>query len=176
MLAVLALALTGCGGVKEQLGLTRSAPDEFTVLTKAPLVLPPDFTLRPPRRGARPRGDLASQQRARRALLSGSAASEATAGAGSSGEDALLKRANAADAAPDIRALINRETAQFAAASKTFIDMLIFWQEQEEPATMVDADKEARRLKENAALGKNANEGEVPIIRHRKKGWLEGLF
>jgi len=48
------LGMTGCEGIKEQLGLNKKAPDEFTVITKAPLVMPPDFTLRPPRPGAEP--------------------------------------------------------------------------------------------------------------------------
>ena len=48
------LALSGCSDAKEQLGLTRSAPDEFAVVKRAPLAMPPDYTLRPPRPGAAP--------------------------------------------------------------------------------------------------------------------------
>ena len=43
----LVLVLSSCEGLKKQIGLAKSAPDEFTVVTKAPLILPPDFTLRP---------------------------------------------------------------------------------------------------------------------------------
>ena len=48
----LALVLSGCSGVKESLGLGKNAPDEFSVVKKAPLILPPDYKLRPPRPGA----------------------------------------------------------------------------------------------------------------------------
>ncbi len=44
------LALTACGGssVKETLGLSRKAPDEFKVVARPPLSVPPQFNLRPP--------------------------------------------------------------------------------------------------------------------------------
>ena len=172
----LALALAGCSGVKEQLGITREAPDEFTVVTKAPLVLPPNFTLRPPQPGAPPRGDQAAQVQAREALVSAGRPAPTQAGDGSKGEDALLSRAGAANAESDIRAVIDKETSLYAERERGFIDSLIFWREKEEPATVVDATKEQQRLRENAALGRPANEGEVPVIRYRKRGLLEGIF
>src|SRR5690606_39495270 len=47
-----AFALTGCEGTKQALGIgNKSGPDEFTVITKAPLIIPPDFSLRPPAPG-----------------------------------------------------------------------------------------------------------------------------
>ena len=58
-------ALAGCEGVKKQFGLTKQSPDEFRVVARAPLSLPPDFTLRPPDPGAvRPQeGSTTSQAR-----------------------------------------------------------------------------------------------------------------
>ena len=51
--AALPLALAASEGVKQELGMTKQPPDEFAVVaSKAPLVVPPDFTLRPPRPGA----------------------------------------------------------------------------------------------------------------------------
>ena len=35
--------LSSCEGIKKQVGLAKSAPDEFTVVSKAPLILPPRF-------------------------------------------------------------------------------------------------------------------------------------
>ncbi len=53
--AGLLLAAAGCSGAKEALGLVQDPPDEFRVVSRAPLAIPPDFTLRPPRPGeARP--------------------------------------------------------------------------------------------------------------------------
>ena len=45
------LSLSACGGTKEKLGLTKKAPDEFAVVRRAPLSMPPDYTLRPPTPG-----------------------------------------------------------------------------------------------------------------------------
>lgn len=44
------LALGACSGnsVKDTLGLTRSAPDEFRVVPRPALTVPPQFSLRPP--------------------------------------------------------------------------------------------------------------------------------
>src|SRR3954469_24670937 len=57
--AVIALCLcttvlSGCDALRNAAGLTKKSPDEFAVTTKAPLVIPPDFNLRPPTPGAPP--------------------------------------------------------------------------------------------------------------------------
>lgn len=51
---LLALGLSACSGddLSRSFGLTRDTPDEFTVTTRAPLSMPPDYALRPPRPGA----------------------------------------------------------------------------------------------------------------------------
>ena len=46
--AALTLAVSACGGFREQLGLEKQSPDEFRVVSRAPLTLPPDYSLRPP--------------------------------------------------------------------------------------------------------------------------------
>src|SRR5579884_2208102 len=48
----LPLLVSGCGGFRQAIGLDRSGPDEFAVETRAPLTIPPDFDLRPPKPGA----------------------------------------------------------------------------------------------------------------------------
>ena len=64
------LALAACGGdVKETLGLNKEAPDEFVVVSRPPLVVPPDFDLQPPRPGAEPPHVPTTEQMAHDALL-----------------------------------------------------------------------------------------------------------
>ncbi len=48
-LAVAAVALlSGCGSVtKKDLGLVKDAPNEFMVMSRAPLSLPPEYDVRP---------------------------------------------------------------------------------------------------------------------------------
>jgi hypothetical protein len=50
----MALVLVGCDTIRQAAGVTKEPPDEFAVVTKAPLVMPPDYNLRPPKPGAAP--------------------------------------------------------------------------------------------------------------------------
>ena len=43
-----ACTLASCDSIRDAAGLTKQPPDEFAVVTKAPLTLPPDYSLRPP--------------------------------------------------------------------------------------------------------------------------------
>jgi hypothetical protein len=49
--AVLAVGLGGCEGIRDSLGIGKHPPDEFQVVSRAPLSMPPDFNLRPPQPG-----------------------------------------------------------------------------------------------------------------------------
>jgi hypothetical protein len=49
--AVAATTLAGCQSASKALGMSKVVPDEFRVVTKAPLVVPPDYALRPPAPG-----------------------------------------------------------------------------------------------------------------------------
>src|ERR1051326_866829 len=53
-LCVCTSVLSGCDALRNAAGLNKKSPDEFAVTTKAPLVIPPDFNLRPPTPGAPP--------------------------------------------------------------------------------------------------------------------------
>jgi hypothetical protein len=47
------LTVSGCsGGIKENLGITRRSPDEFKVVSRPLLSVPPQFNLRPPSNSA----------------------------------------------------------------------------------------------------------------------------
>lgn len=189
------LALGGCSNVKETLGLNKKAPDEFSVVTKAPLIIPPNYNLRPPQPGApRPSG-LTPGTEARSAVFGtqkkqtgqpGSASSRAQqaladASRGdspkSAGEIAMLSHAGADPAQSDIRRIIRQETTAITEKGESFADQLMFWRTN--PAvegTTIDAGKEAERLKKAAAEGKPASDTQVPVIRRKKQTLLEGLF
>ena len=57
-----------------------------------------------------------------------------------------------------------------------FTDRLIFWQTQPPFGTVVDAEQEAKRLRENAAIGKSVSDGTTPTIERRKRAIFEGIF
>ncbi|WP_422362599.1 DUF3035 domain-containing protein [Pyruvatibacter mobilis] len=181
-LAAGALLLAGCGGggLDDALGLGKNPPDEFAIVTKAPLAIPPDYALRPPQPGASPRQSRSAQELAASALYgeSGDVSSRALGQpGGSSGEAALLANAGATNASPEVRKLIESEYQSLIDADKTFADRIIFWQDRGPQPYPVDAQAEAQRLRKNDALGEPVTEGETPRIEPKEnQGLLEGLF
>ena len=175
----LAATLSACeGGIGDALGLGKNAPDEFAVVRNAPLTLPPDFTLRPPRPGeARPNEESVREQ-ARVALFNeaGALAIDDSTAAATQGEAAFVERAGAADVDPNIRHIVDREFSGYASEDESFIDSLLFWQEEQLPGEVVNAAAEAERLRENAEAGKPVTAGETPTIKRREKALLEGVF
>jgi hypothetical protein len=179
-LAVLAATLlSGCTDARKALGFEKAPPDEFQVVERAPLAMPPDFSLRPPSPGAvRPQeGNVRDQ--ARQALVGSPRPSTVISGQGrSTGDVTLLKKAGADMAQPGIRTLVNKETQSIADESKSFTDKVVFWRKPDGPGAgeQLDATKEAQRLRENQALGRSVGDGETPRIARRGKGMLEGIF
>ncbi|MEQ9144061.1 MAG: DUF3035 domain-containing protein [Parvibaculaceae bacterium] len=164
-LGMAAVALTACGSsLSDTLGYGKDAPDEFAIVTKAPLVIPPDYSLRPPRPGAPSPRETSPQAVAETALL-GRTVTRAELGAAanrSPGEQALLANAGALNADPNIRSVIDDETRALKQKDERFLDDVVFWQQPSEPNRVVDAAGEAQRLRENEALGKPVTEGETP--------------
>lgn len=87
--------LAGCtnGGI-----LGRDRPDEFAVTRAAPLVIPPDFSLTPPRPGEAAPVGADSRTQAIEALFGGPAARSA-------GEQQVLSQAQSNQAAPGARSV-----------------------------------------------------------------------
>ena len=173
----LASALPACENINESLGFGKRAPDEFAVFRSAPLTLPPDYQLRPPRPGEPRPSDLPTREQGKTVLLSESGSRPAREGAAATqGESAFLRRADAAEVDPDIRFIIDREFAGYASEDESFVESLLFWRSDDPPGDVVDPVGEAQRLRDNAARGASATEGETPTIKRREKALLEGFF
>ncbi|MCB9989832.1 MAG: DUF3035 domain-containing protein [Rhodospirillales bacterium] len=164
MICAVLLTLTGCEGTKEQLGLTRKVPDEFAVLKRAPLEMPPDYSLRPPEPGAPRPQEAEPEKQAEAVIFGGEKSSSVTA---DSAEAALLQQAGADAARPDIRRVVDQETAKIAPKEVPVAEKLLgigSGKGDEPAASVVDAKAEAERLKKNAEEGKPVTEGETPSI------------
>ena len=192
----LTTGLSACGGVRKELGLGRSNPDEFAVVSQAPLSLPPDYELRPPQPGVSRPQDVTPTSQAEQSLFRrnakpgqrisagdvfpGVSAAPRTAvsksGLANQGEDRLLSLAGADRAMPNIRATVNRESSELAVTEKTISDSIVFWRDPPPPGTVVDATEEQKRLKDNQALNQPVNKGATPTIDRKGKGTLGGLF
>src|ERR1700744_5770496 len=66
-----AFSLSACDTLRRDAGLTKQSPDEFAVVTKAPLIIPPNFNLQPPAPGAPPLNQQDPTSSAQTALFAG---------------------------------------------------------------------------------------------------------
>jgi hypothetical protein len=116
------LGLSGCQSTRSALGMTKVVPDEFAVVTQAPLVVPPDYALRPPSPGEPRPEELQPESQARLALLG-----QRNAEARSDGEQLLVAKAGADKADPMIRWVIDDEFGDLAHKEPSFADRVMFW-------------------------------------------------
>jgi hypothetical protein len=144
------VALSGCTLLRSAAGVTKSSPDEFAVLTKGSLVIPPDFGLMPPKPGAAPTNQSDPVSSAQGALFGADATAAAAAlpGDASMSEKVLLTNAGAGAADPQIRQLIAADNSALLAADDSFVGDILFWQDKKktDQGKPVDADAEAKRL------------------------------
>lgn len=166
-----AFAMGGCTSATKALGLTKQAPNEFNILTKAPLIVPPEYNLKPPRIGESSSQNNYSQQAAREALIGDVDEAEP-----SRGEIALMSKAGVGRANQEIRLEIDgsnsveRKTKGFASRILLWNDGKIF-DDNGKPVPL-DAENEARRLElVNSATGGQ----DVEITRRPGRAKLPGL-
>jgi hypothetical protein len=142
--------LAGCSGtVQESLGLGKRAPDEFQIVRRQPLIMPPDFTLRPPEPGATGPADRSTSAQAREVLTGTDNGSPD--GSQSSGELALVKDAKGA-ADPDIRGKILEENTELVNLDESKFLMIFDFQkkralDQTGASQTIDPSAEAARLR-----------------------------
>jgi hypothetical protein len=165
VLAVLAAATaaTGCASVNRAVGSARTAPDEFRVVTQAPLTLPPDYSLRPPRPGETRPEELQPSQDARAALFG----QEIAQGA-SQGERTLVANAGAEAVDPNIRDTIDYESQGIVRRNQGFVDrVLAFGGSGAAPAAPLSPEEEAARLERDESVRRATGGGQVTIERDR---------
>jgi hypothetical protein len=134
------------------LGKTRVIPDEFQVVSNAPLAIPPDYSLRPPRVGNGRDQELSPTEQARESVfrLGDQQAALPTPAAGlSPGEADLLRETGAANAPADIRQVVDTDPKEGVPFERSLVDRLIFWQGPTTPpsANVLNPADEASRLR-----------------------------
>ena len=173
-LALFMIGVGGCGGPGNTIGFGKSPPDEFAVLRKPPLILPPDYSLRPPEPGALGLREKPISEQAQNEVFGEENVVKIESN--SEGEYALLRKADALNANPDIKKLINEEFTIYAQETENFFETLLFWQATKPKGEVINSTLESQRLRENAALGLPPNTGNVPIVKRREKAIFEGIF
>jgi len=167
--AATAVSLAGCGTASKALGMSKVTPDEFRVVAKAPLVVPPDYSLRPPAPGEPRPQELQPESAARTALL-GAREAEVR----SEGEKLLVAKAGAEKADPLIRYVVDDEFGDVAHKDKSFADRVMFWRKGDSqsdgppPAPGANVSVPVDAAAEQARL--TALTGGKPVIIQREGG------
>jgi hypothetical protein len=161
-IVALAAVATGCASSR--------VPDEFRVVRKAPLTVPPDYNLRPPAPGeARPQ-ELLPDAQARVAVFGADLGGNA-----SKGEQLFVKEAGADATDRSIRNQVDYDSAQILRKNRSFADAILFWNKKKTTEPTVDAAAEAERLKTEEESVKAVTGGKNVLIRQKKTSKLPGL-
>lgn len=136
-IAAVALGLAGCNAGQDLAEIIGTGPNADTTPVKgAPLTVPPDYDLRPPRGGGERTKAAEASRRARNTVLgtntvAATTTPEAAAGR-TAGEAALLRRASAGETVdPGVRSKVNAETEVDQEQEKAFVDKLVKYQDND---------------------------------------------
>ena len=149
MCGITVVVLSACSqGQKEELGLIKKAPDEFSVVTRAPLSVPPEYTLRPPKPGAQRPMEQTMQEQARQTLFGvedvGPEEKEVVS-------EGFLDRLGADEADSGIRERLDAENETYVRENKPVAEKLLFWREDDVVrGDILDAKEEHERLQGDA--------------------------
>ena len=171
LLAGAGLGLGACSHAASSLGMNKGAPDEFRVVAKAPLVVPPDYSLRPPTPGEPRPQELLPESAARTAL-----ASERAGEVRSDGEKLLVARAGAERADPLARYVVDDEFGDLAHKDKSFADKVMFWHKDASGAKPTPAASTAPEIDptaESRSVGLLTGEKSVVISKDHRGAFIK---
>jgi hypothetical protein len=191
--SAIALSLIGCESIREAAGVVKEPPDEFAVVTKSPLVIPPDFNLKPPKPGAAPTNQASPTETAQSALFGEDPAAAAAAlpASFSPEERVVLASSGGSNADPAIRKQIASDMKSMEATNDSFTDMLLFSSPDPYKGAPVNADAEAQRLQTATTKGQQLAssptavhpapapvkpDDSATISKDSSGGWFDGIF
>ncbi len=122
------VGLAGCQSTAKALGMSKVVPDEFRIVTKAPLVVPPDYSLRPPGPGEPRPQELQPESAARDTLYS-----QREGQLRSRAEKMFVAKVGGNRADPLIRYVVDDEFGDITHKEKSFADRVMFWKKGDEP-------------------------------------------
>lgn len=181
-LALPLIAACSGGEVKSALGLKKHSPDEFMVLSRPALTVPPSFDLpEPTAPSVTPQSQAVVQ--AKSAVLGNGAAPAASAG--TNAESAFLEKAGAANASSAIRLQLDQDARDAAATylaadpaeEKGFFGRMfspITLDSNPDPIVNPEAEKE--RIKQQIEDGGEVTGEDVPTIQPKGESVIDKIF
>jgi hypothetical protein len=163
LIAATAAAATACASGPR-------TPDEFRVVRKAPLTVPPDYSLRPPAPGeARPQ-ELSPDVQARVAVFGADYGKEA-----SDAEKTFVKQIGGDAVDRTVRAEVDYDSSQIVRKNRSFADAILSFGKKGSSDQLVDASAEAERIKAQEAALADVTGNKPVIIQRKRSGKLPGL-
>ena len=169
VLTMASAALAACGSSPLA---NRNAPDEFAILTKPPLTVPPDFALTPPKPGETRPDELSTTQRTQQLLLG-----DTNYAPPSNGELALIQEAGAVAVDPSIRLILAAENGGRVEKDASMTNRLLFWnfsggEVDDSAAPLVVEDRDAWFSQRQESVESVIGEGAVVEIENDERGVL----
>ncbi len=127
-------AVVGCANGRDA-GINEGLQDEFLVITKPPLTVPPEYGLRPPGAGQSLPLEVDPARSGSVTAFGQSVGQNASAS-----ERALVAAAGANAVDPLIRAQVDWEEASTIRKSRSLGDRILFWRDNEETRTTIAND------------------------------------
>jgi len=171
LLASAALAVSACSSTGPGQAKT-FAPDEFSVVTKPPLSVPPDYSLRPPKPGETRPDELTTTERTEQLLLGDTSATPP-----SNGELAFVQSAGALEVDPSIRAILDAENGGRVEKDESLANRLMFWnydngEVDDSAAPLVVEDREGWLEQRRKSIESVTGPGATVTIAEDKRGIL----
>jgi hypothetical protein len=201
------VVLSACSSttVKDTLGITRKAPDEFRVVSRPPLYVPPEFNLQPPTNGVESASVIPADKQAQKLVLSAgktskksddgevfnlkqggvdtavipvSSAPLSKVGSEkiSSSEQQFLKNIGAEKSDPKVRDALTQQVIEKQEKQEDASWWDIFSATREKKDPLVNSKEEAARIKANKGAGKPVTEGATPEVKDTDRGILRDWF
>lgn len=199
------LTLTSCSGttVKDTLGIGRRAPDEFKVVSRPPLSVPPQFNLRPPSNTATSPTVVPADKQAQSIIVGRnqddnnfdlneavadtavtpvesdnlpSPGTKTAAKASRSAESTFMKNIGVDQADPTVRDTLVQQKIEVEEKRDEAAWWDFYSSKPEKKDPLVNAKGEAERIQKNKADNKPVTEGKTPETKDKDRGLLGDLL
>lgn len=171
MTITLSCVACSSGNARKVLGINKDVPDEFRVISQAPLTVPPDFHLRPPKPGAKRPQYTALDAQAEQTLFSVESSSLPPR---TIGEQALLNKTQG-KSNPDIRKIIAEDNRleEVEIKEKGFLEKIVdYTRGENDKDPVVNASKEKERIQQKTQEGETITGEDTPEVEKKKKGGI----